>query len=109
MYKYNCYNNWLIDLFQISPFPYDLLRVECDRYANAQLVWAQEEHKNMGAWGYVKPRFQTLLKFDRHVLYAGRATSASPATGSKFQHVLEQRLMLSDVLDVDEELMKDFH
>jgi 2-oxoglutarate dehydrogenase E1 component len=94
---------------QISPFPYDNVREQCERYNNAELIWAQEEHKNMGAWSYVKPRLQTLLKMQREVQYAGRQTSSSPATGSKFQHVLEQRLMLSDVLGVPEDMLKDFH
>lgn len=69
---------------QISPFPYDLIQVrliyfvkflisktksvffqeEARRYPGAQLVWAQEEHKNMGAWGFVQPRFNSLLKVD---------------------------------------------
>lgn len=47
---------------QLSPFPYDLIRAECAKYPNAQIVWAQEEHKNMGAWDYVHPRFNTLFR-----------------------------------------------
>ena len=44
---------------QISPFPYDLVATELSRYPNAELVWTQEEPKNMGAWQYVQPRFST--------------------------------------------------
>ena len=51
----------IVRLEQVSPFPYDLLRAECDRYPNAELYWCQEEHKNMGAYSYVKPRFQVSL------------------------------------------------
>lgn len=46
---------------QISPFPYDIVMEECLRYKGAELVWAQEEHKNMGAWAFVQPRFNSLL------------------------------------------------
>ena len=46
---------------QISPFPYDMIMAECGRYPAAALVWAQEEHKNMGAWAFIQPRFNSLL------------------------------------------------
>lgn len=52
----------LVRVEQICPFPYDQIKEECDKYKNAQLVWAQEEHKNMGAWTFVQPRFLSLLK-----------------------------------------------
>ncbi|VDP23223.1 unnamed protein product [Soboliphyme baturini] len=85
-------------LEQICPFPYDLVQKETAKYPNAELVWAQEEHKNMGAWLYVHPRISTLLKNDRNVRYAGRSPSASPATGNKFQHMTEQRKLMVDAL-----------
>ena len=45
-----------------SPFPYDALVQEADRYPNAkQFVWAQEEPLNLGAWQYVEPRAETGL------------------------------------------------
>lgn len=46
---------------QISPFPFDLVRAEAEKYANAELVWCQEEHKNMGYYDYVRPRFLTVV------------------------------------------------
>lgn len=46
---------------QISPFPFDLVRAEAQKYTNAELVWCQEEHKNMGYYDYVRPRFLTVL------------------------------------------------
>lgn len=52
---------------QICPFPYDLVKAECAKYPNASLHWAQEEHKNQGAWGYVQPRFATALTGSRDV------------------------------------------
>lgn len=54
-------------IFQISPFPFDLVKKECAKYPNAQLCWAQEEHKNQGAWSYVQPRFNTALNKSRDV------------------------------------------
>ncbi|XP_069996327.1 2-oxoglutarate dehydrogenase complex component E1 isoform X3 [Penaeus vannamei] len=52
---------------QIAPFPYDLVMKECAKYADAELVWSQEEHKNMGAWSYIQPRISTALNHERHI------------------------------------------
>ncbi|XP_050423126.1 2-oxoglutarate dehydrogenase complex component E1 isoform X5 [Adelges cooleyi] len=79
---------------QISPFPFDLIKKECAKYPNADIVWSQEEHKNQGPWLYVQPRFHTLLNDSKSVSYAGRPTSASPATGSKMQHLKELAALL---------------
>lgn len=46
-------------LFQISPFPFDLIKAENQKYDNAEIVWAQEEPMNMGYWTYVHPRLVT--------------------------------------------------
>lgn len=54
---------------QISPFPYDLVKAECAKYPNAEIVWAQEEHKNQGCWTYIQPRFLTALNGSRDVRY----------------------------------------
>lgn len=56
---------------QISPFPYDLLKEEVNKYPNAQLTFVQEEHKNNGPWSYVQPRMRTLFP-DRDVKYEKR-------------------------------------
>ncbi|XP_078040417.1 oxoglutarate dehydrogenase Nc73EF isoform X5 [Augochlora pura] len=85
---------------QISPFPYDLVKKEAAKYANAELIWSQEEHKNQGGWTYVQPRFHTALNGTRSVSYVGRPTGASPATGSKMQHLKELKQMLDDSFDV---------
>lgn len=42
----------------------DLVRAEILKYPNAKIAWVQEEHKNMGAWSYVRPRFETTMKRD---------------------------------------------
>eukprot|EP00172_Hildenbrandia_rubra_P002462 Plantae.Rhodophyta-Hildenbrandia_rubra.ctg33209.p1 GENE.Plantae.Rhodophyta-Hildenbrandia_rubra.ctg33209~~Plantae.Rhodophyta-Hildenbrandia_rubra.ctg33209.p1 ORF type:complete len:551 (-),score=95.02 Plantae.Rhodophyta-Hildenbrandia_rubra.ctg33209:577-2046(-) len=85
---------------QISPFPFDRVAEETKRFPNAEIVWTQEESKNMGAWSYVKPRFVTALKKINgdeeraNVRYIGREPSASPATGSPVSHKLEQRSLI---------------
>ncbi|XP_075163600.1 2-oxoglutarate dehydrogenase-like, mitochondrial isoform X1 [Haematobia irritans] len=81
----------LIRVEQICPFPYDLVREIILKYKNADVLWAQEEHKNQGAWTYVQPRFQTALAEDEdlQILYHGRPTAAAPSTGNKMQHERE--------------------
>ncbi|XP_073951153.1 oxoglutarate dehydrogenase Nc73EF isoform X4 [Choristoneura fumiferana] len=86
----------IVRLEQISPFPYDLIKAEAAKYSNAQLVWSQEEHKNMGSWSYIEPRFRTLLQNQRQISYNGRATAASPATGSKAAHTKELKSLLNE-------------
>ncbi|KAK9500382.1 hypothetical protein O3M35_001659 [Rhynocoris fuscipes] len=81
---------------QITPFPYDLVKAECAKYPKAKISWCQEEHKNQGAWSYVQPRFVTALNKSRDVTYAGRATSPSPATGSKIQFTKEFNQLVED-------------
>ncbi|XP_059802684.1 2-oxoglutarate dehydrogenase-like, mitochondrial isoform X2 [Hypanus sabinus] len=84
----------IIRLEQLSPFPYDLLKKEIDRYPGAEIVWCQEEHKNMGYYNYVKPRFKTLSQYEKSVRYVGREPAAAPATGNKNTHLGElQQIM----------------
>jgi len=90
----------IIRLEQIAPFPYDLVHEEVKRYKNAEYVWAQEEHKNMGAWAFVQPRFNSLFPEASVIKYAGRKPSASPATGNKYTHINEQKELLSQVFKV---------
>uniref|UniRef100_A0A5S6QVX4 2-oxoglutarate dehydrogenase complex component E1 n=1 Tax=Trichuris muris TaxID=70415 RepID=A0A5S6QVX4_TRIMR len=91
----------IVRIEQLSPFPYDLVYAEAAKYANAQLVWSQEEHKNMGAWMYVRPRILTALNMNKGIRYAGRPASAAPATGNKYQHMREQSEVISDTLEIE--------
>nr|XP_015210605.1 PREDICTED: 2-oxoglutarate dehydrogenase, mitochondrial [Lepisosteus oculatus] len=52
---------------QLSPFPFDLVKAEADKYPEADLVWCQEEHKNQGYYDYVKPRILTTFGRERPV------------------------------------------
>ncbi|CAL1568021.1 unnamed protein product [Knipowitschia caucasica] len=84
----------IVRIEQLSPFPFDLVKKETERFPNADLVWCQEEHKNQGFYDYVKPRIRTTIQRSRPVLYAGRESAAAPATGNKKTHLMElQRLL----------------
>lgn len=52
---------------QLSPFPFDLVKEEIDKYPEAELVWCQEEHKNQGYYNYIRPRICTTIACARPV------------------------------------------
>lgn len=88
---------------QLNPFPYEQIKEHADKYPNAEIVWCQEEPLNMGAWQHVQPRITTSLSQTQHHAgkfprYAGRAPSASVATGNKKQHYQEEYNFLSEAL-----------
>eukprot|EP00744_Colponema_vietnamica_P000754 GILI01001312.1.p1 GENE.GILI01001312.1~~GILI01001312.1.p1 ORF type:complete len:813 (+),score=284.09 GILI01001312.1:272-2440(+) len=86
---------------QISPFPFDHVHNLSKKYNNAEIVWAQEEPGNMGAWTYVQPRIETATRDigARRAAYAGRPWAASPATGwGASQHNAELNKLLEDAL-----------
>ncbi|MBC8327789.1 MAG: multifunctional oxoglutarate decarboxylase/oxoglutarate dehydrogenase thiamine pyrophosphate-binding subunit/dihydrolipoyllysine-residue succinyltransferase subunit [Planctomycetes bacterium] len=85
----------LLRLEQLYPFPRQALLAELDRHPDAELVWLQEEPKNMGAWTHVRAR---LLDLDRPIRYLGRPAAASPATGSYRRHQAEQQALVDAAL-----------
>lgn len=78
---------------QLSPFPYDLLKIELEKYPNARLCWTQEEPKNAGGYFYVSARLNTLLQGSRKVHYTGRPVAAAPGTGVKAIHKKEVEML----------------
>jgi len=86
------YDVAVLRLEQMYPFPAAQLRDILARYPDtADVVWVQEEPRNMGAWRFVQENLQPLLDSSRRVVrYAGRAPSASPAAGSLKRHQQEQ-------------------
>jgi 2-oxoglutarate dehydrogenase E1 component len=84
----------IVRLEQLYPLSAALTE-ELVRYpAGTPVVWVQEEPRNMGPWYFINARRADMFG-DRHPLsLASRAESASPATGSKAAHDLEQRMLL---------------
>ncbi len=92
----------LVRLEQIYPFDSAAVRSVFERYPNAkEVVWCQEEPKNMGAWYFLQPFITDVLRPDQKLRYVGRAAAASPATGSGKIHEREQEVLLSDALRQD--------
>jgi 2-oxoglutarate dehydrogenase E1 component len=93
----------IVRMEQFYPFPEARLREIFRSYPNAtQLVWAQEEPKNMGGWTFVEPRLRNMLTGCERPYYVGRAASASPSTGSYTIHELEQRQIVDQALTEDD-------
>ncbi|HTS60635.1 MAG TPA: multifunctional oxoglutarate decarboxylase/oxoglutarate dehydrogenase thiamine pyrophosphate-binding subunit/dihydrolipoyllysine-residue succinyltransferase subunit [Candidatus Acidoferrales bacterium] len=90
----------LIRMEQLYPFAAEQVRDILARYAvTAEVVWAQEEPRNMGAWHFVRDQFQPVLDASgRDARYVGRPESASPATGSGKRHQQEQAEIINDAL-----------
>ncbi len=84
---------------QLYPFPDADLKAELRKYPNAtDVVWCQEEPKNMGAWHYIASRVFNELTDTQKLRYVGRAAAASPATGSGKVHAVEQDRLVAQAL-----------
>jgi 2-oxoglutarate dehydrogenase E1 component len=85
---------------QLYPFPEAQVKEILDQYpASAEIVWVQEEPRNMGAWRIMREYFDALLEPSRRqVRYVGRPESASPASGSGKRHQQEQSELVADAL-----------
>lgn len=81
----------IVRLEQLYPLNETYLNRVFDKYTKAQLVWVQEEPKNMGAWSYILDEFNGKHNFE----CVARKRSASPATGYKKQHLKEQEELLN--------------
>ncbi|KAI5953468.1 KGD1 [Candida jiufengensis] len=94
-----------IKIEQLNPFPFAQLRDALNSYPNIEdLVWAQEEPLNMGAWSFAVPRVEAVLKEtdnykDLKMRYAGRDPSASIAAGTKAKHLAEEEEVLEEVFN----------
>ncbi|MFO1014758.1 MAG: 2-oxoglutarate dehydrogenase E1 component [Caulobacteraceae bacterium] len=90
---------YLMRLEQFYPWPVKSLTTELSRFKNAELVWCQEEPKNMGAWTFVDPWLElTLDKLKiaaKRARYVGRPASASTAAGQMSRHLKELETFLA--------------
>ncbi len=96
-------NTSIVRIEQLYPFPGEPLVVRLKRMTNLEeVVWAQEEPKNNGSWSFVEPFIEDCLSKANigpaRARYAGRAASASPATGLAKRHAAEQGALIADAL-----------
>lgn len=93
---------YLLRVEQLYPFPAKALVDVLSRFLQAEIVWCQEEPKNMGAWSFIEPYLEWVLthinaQYSR-ARYAGRPASASPASGLMVKHLEQLAAFLEDAL-----------
>jgi 2-oxoglutarate dehydrogenase E1 component len=91
---------YLLRVEQLYPFPLKGLVTLMARFKNADVVWCQEEPKNMGAWFFVEPYLEWVLGQvggkAKRARYVGRPASASTAAGTMSKHLAQLKAFLDD-------------
>jgi 2-oxoglutarate dehydrogenase E1 component len=91
---------YLLRVEQIYPFPLKALVKELSRFKKAEIVWCQEEPKNMGSWSFVEPYLEWVLGQvggkSKRARYAGRPASAATATGLMSKHLAQMKAFLDE-------------
>jgi 2-oxoglutarate dehydrogenase E1 component len=91
---------YLLRVEQLYPFPLKTLTQELARFKNADVVWCQEEPKNMGSWTFVDPYLEWVLAHagtkSKRARYVGRPASAATATGLMSKHLAQLNAFLDE-------------
>ena len=87
-----------------------IFKEELINYKEAEIIWTQEEPKNMGAWGFVSSRIESVMSEagvkQEELYYVGRSPAASPAAGSLPRHLTNQENIISLTTEGDIEKVK---
>jgi 2-oxoglutarate dehydrogenase E1 component len=87
----------IVRVEELYPWPHDDVARIVDAYPGiSDVVWAQEEPKNMGAWGYVWPRLRVSTGNAIITRYVGRPERASPSEGYTSDHAVEQQRIVTE-------------
>jgi 2-oxoglutarate dehydrogenase E1 component len=93
---------YILRIEQLYPFPTKALIAELSRFKQAEMVWCQEEPRNMGAWFFIDVFLQWILNQigakHRTMRYAGRPASASTAVGQMSKHLAQLKQFLEEAL-----------
>lgn len=102
--KLNIKDVAIVRMEQIAPFAFDRIAKTVLKYPNAELIWAQQEPKNMGCYAYINPRIMTATRElngnEKRARYVGRSVSAAPATGMSKVHQMEYQSIMKGVFGV---------
>lgn len=80
----------IVRVEELCPFPAEAIQQQLQLYKNAdQFVWSQEEHRNMGAWSFIAPRFSNVV--GQQLQYIGRSEHATCAVGVGAVHKQESQ------------------
>ena len=93
---------YLMRVEQLYPVPLKALVAELSRFKKAEVIWCQEEPRNMGAWHFIEPYLEWVLNqvngASRRPRYVGRAASAATATGLMSKHQAQLKAFLDEAL-----------
>jgi 2-oxoglutarate dehydrogenase E1 component len=93
---------YLLRVEQFYPYPARSMVTELGRFLKADIVWAQEEPKNMGGWTFIEPHIEWVLNRigakTARARYVGRPAAASPAAGLGSRHQAELKALLDEAL-----------
>lgn len=88
---------------QLYPLPEEEIQAALSKYpALEEVVWLQEEPRNMGAWEFVRLQLARMIDGRCPLHYIGRPRSASPAEGSSAWHALNQEMLIAQAFDMKE-------
>jgi len=94
---------YLMRIEQLYPVPLKALVAELTRFKGAEVVWCQEEPRNMGAWHFIEPYLEWVLNqvnaTYKRPRYAGRAAAAATATGLMSKHLAQLKALLDEALN----------
>lgn len=89
----------ILRLEQYYPFPQPILAEALKGYPNAtEVVWVQEEPRNMGAWPFLHEHLESVLGANQKLTYVGRPKAAAPATGSHHRHEDQQKALVEKAI-----------
>ncbi|PTX64797.1 2-oxoglutarate dehydrogenase E1 component [Melghirimyces profundicolus] len=94
--------DWLhiLRVEQLYPFPKKEIQAVIHRLKNLkEIVWVQEEPKNMGSWFYMEPRLREAVPSRLNIRYVGRPERSSTAEGQPDDHDREQSRILTEALN----------
>ena len=93
---------YLLRVEQLYPVPMKALLAELSRFKQAEMVWCQEEPRNMGGWHFIEPYIEWVLNqvggTARRPRYAGRPASAATASGLASRHLAQLKAFLDEAL-----------
>jgi len=94
---------YIMRVEQLYPVPLKALVLELGRFKNAEVVWCQEEPRNMGAWHFMEPYLEWVLNQinapNKRPRYAGRAAAAATATGLMSKHLAQLKALVDEALN----------
>ena len=107
-HEYNLDELHIVRIEQLYPFPAEKVQSIMKRFKNLEeIVWVQEEPRNMGAWHYMAPILFKLAGDKVKTGYIGRPDRSSPSGGDPFAHRAEQELIVAHSLDVKYNFRQD--